>query len=262
MSRDYRFSQLGFELGSVWFLPLYGAASIGHVLLMHICAFSLPIARPGGLTSLDLTLGSNYFWREWRCRVDWVLGAAVHRIVWWVTDGLRCEDMTHSGEGLGVGKKARAWIGEMSRNPSLVSFLPSLPLPAAATCHMQNFPCNYIASGRVSGIPASLWRTLGLVSKFSHKMQSHEPSVGVWMRFQTSGFSKFSFSLVHPSHTTTSARLMPLKEHFEQGWPSLGVIRNVRKGFGEEHWRALLPPSLLFPFFIPRVFLLSACPHG
>lgn len=78
---------------------------------------------------------------------DWVLGAAVHRIVWWVTDGLRCEDMTHSGEGLGVGKKARAWIGEMSRNPSLVSFLPSLPLPPAATFHMQNFPCNYIASG-------------------------------------------------------------------------------------------------------------------
>lgn len=67
---EVEISELGSDLGSVWFFPLYGVASICHVLLIHICASSLLFCvSPGGLKGLGLTLRSNYFWRRWRGRV-------------------------------------------------------------------------------------------------------------------------------------------------------------------------------------------------
>lgn len=67
---EVEISELGFDLGSIWFCPLYGVASVSHAL----CFSLLLCVSPGGLKGLGLTLRSNYSWKRQRSRVRLVSG--------------------------------------------------------------------------------------------------------------------------------------------------------------------------------------------
>ena len=67
---EVEISELGFDLGSVWFCPLYGVASIGYAL----CFSLLLCVSPEGLKGLSLTLRSNYSWKRQRSRIRLVSG--------------------------------------------------------------------------------------------------------------------------------------------------------------------------------------------
>lgn len=102
---EVEISELGFDLGSIWFCPLYGVASIGHAL----CFSLLLCVSPGGLRAWASHLGVITLGRDKGAGSDWFLGITVHVTGGRVRDRLRWRRAKSLEKSLGVSIERDGW---------------------------------------------------------------------------------------------------------------------------------------------------------